>query len=273
MKKLEEILKALEAIQKATDLTEAQGAATNLMDIVKDYDAGWLAEVNKKNGEAQNLRGKAKQADALQTALDALKSKHGKIIKTIGLDDDMDEIDEALEAIAAKIQVGETSGKTQTELQAQLGEVKKSLTNITKQLEKATNDNNTLNTSLSEERNKRYSSAKQTELLNILTANKAVKPDKLAKMLSHSVEVDVENGEALLFVNELGEKVPLKDGLTKFLADNPEFVANHQQTGSGSSGAGAGGGKLKITSAQMKDPTFYRANRDVIVSGNYEEVE
>ena len=46
-----------------------------------------------------------------------------------------------------------------------------------------------------------------------------------------------------------------------------------QKGGSGSKGGGQGGGKLRVTESQLKDPHFYRANRDKIMAGDVEVVE
>lgn len=272
MKTLADLLKALEAITNAKDLVEAQNAAQSLVDDLNEYDSGYKQELGKKNSEAQGLRTRLKQAETLSGALEDLKGKHGKVLAKLGFEDDVEDLDEALEAIVEKIKSGETAGKSKTELESQMTELRKQISTLTKQAEKASTESKTFQEQLTQERAKRHTSLKQTELLNVLTANKAVKPDKLAKMLIHNVEVDAENEDNLLFINDTGEKVPLKDGLVKFLTDNPEFVENAQKGGSGSKGGG-GAGKLKATEAQLKDPTFYRSNRDAILKGDYEVVE
>ena len=273
MKTLADLLKALAAITNATDLATAQNAAQSLVEDLNDFDSGYKGELGKKNSEAQGLRTRLKQAETLTASLEALKGTHGKVLKSLGFEDDVEDLDAALEAVVEKIKTGESAGKSKGELENQMVELRKQLTSLTKQAEKANTDNKTLTEQLSQERTKRQGSLKQTELLNLLTANKAVKPDKLAKMLMHSVEIDAENEDALLFINDTGEKVPLKDGLAKFLTDNPEFVENTQKGGSGSRGGNGGGGKLRATSAQLKDPSFYRANRDAIMKGDVEVVD
>lgn len=272
MKTLADLLKALEAITNATDLAAAQNAAQSLVEDLNEFDSGYKLELSKKNSEAQGLRTRLKTAEALSGALEDLKGKHGKVLSKLGFEDDVEDLDDALEAIVEKIKSGETAGKSKTELEGQMAELRKQINSLTKQAEKASTESKIYQDQLTQERAKRHSSLKQTELLNVLTANKAVKPDKLAKMLMHNVEVDAENEDNLLFINDAGEKVPLKDGLVKFLTDNPEFVENAQKGGSGSKGGG-GGAKLRATEAQLKDPTFYRSNRDAILKGDYEVVE
>lgn len=271
MKTLADLLKALEAITTATELTAAQNAAQSLIEDVNEFDSGYKSELSKKNSEAQGLRNRLKTAEALSGTLENLKSKHGKILSKLGFEDDVEDLDEALEAIVEKIKTGETAGKSKTDLENQMTDLRKQINSLTKQAEKATTDSKTYQEQFVQERAKRHTSLKQTELLNALTANKAVKPDKLAKMLQHNVEVDAENEDNLLFLDDAGEKVPLKEGIVKFLTDNPEFVENAQKGGSGS--RGGGGGKLRVTEAQLKDPSFYRTNRDTILKGDYEVVE
>lgn len=268
-KTLADLLKALEAITRAKDVVEAQNAAQSLVDDLNEFDTGYRAELSKKNGEAQGLRTRVKKAEEAQAALEDLKGKHGKVLTKLGFDDDVEDLDVALEAIVEKIKAGETAGKGKTELETQLADLRKQITTISKQAEKATTDNKVLSEQLTQEKTKRFNSLKETQLLSALTAGKAVKPDKLAKMLMQSVEVDAEDETKLLFIGETGEKLPLKDGLTAFLKDNPEFVANTQKGGSGSKGGGDGS-KLRVTDAQLKDPAFYRANREAIIKGDYE---
>ena len=216
MKTLADLLKALEAITNATDLAAAQNAAQSLVEDLNEFDSGYKTELGKKNSEAQGLRTRLKQAETLSGALEDLKGKHGKVLSKLGFEDDVEDLDEALEAIVEKIKSGETAGKSKTELEGQMTDLRKQINSLTKAAEKATTDNKTLADQLTQERAKRHTSLKQTELLNILTANNAIKPDKLAKMLLHSVEVDTENEDNLLFIDDTGEKVPLKDGLLSF---------------------------------------------------------
>lgn len=271
MKTLADILKALEAIISSTDLVAAQNAAQSLIEDINEFDTGYRTELNKKNSEARGLRDRLKKAEEVAGLVDDAKAKYKNVLGKFGLSDEIEDIDAEIDTLIEKIKSGEASGKSKTEIEAQLADLRKQLTTLTKQAEQATISNKSLEEQLTQERTKRHGALKQTELLKILTAGNAVKPNKLAEMLMHNVEVDSENDDALLFVDETGEKIALSDGLTKFLKDNPEFVKNSQRGGAGS-GSTDPGNKLRVTRDQLKDPSFYKANRDAILKGDVEVI-
>jgi len=273
-KKLADLVKALEAIVTSADHQTAQNAAAALVDDIKEYDAEYNAELHKKNSEARGLRDRVKAADELQAKLDGLKGAHAKVLKTLELEDDVEDLDAALAAIQEAIRTGKDSGKGKTELDAKITDLTKQVTTLTKELgnhQKLANENEQKFTT---ERTRRLTEAKSRALLDGLREQKIIKPEQFVNFLSNQVSIkEKEDGsEEMLFINSKGEEIEFKKGLVDWAVENPHFVLNDQNPGSGSGGgAGAGsGGKKIITVEQYKDPTFYRENRDAILSGEME---
>lgn len=268
-KVLADLIKIVEGISSAADVTVAQDAANALLADLKEYDESYNNELKKKNSEARGLRDRVKGAESLQTTLDGLKTNHSKILKTLGLDDDVEDLETALASVAEKILLGENAGKGKTELDKQLSDLQKQLTTLTKDLAKVQTEKAGVDTLLANEKGKRQTATKTQALMDALTEHKAIKPKELMKILTHSVQM--KDDDSLVYIDDKGEEIEVSKGVQAWLTANPEFVTNTQNPGSGSGGAGGGGtGKLKATNAQMKDPAWYEKNRQAVLENRVE---
>lgn len=236
---IEELLKALEAMDKGNEMTE----------VVK----GLQAEVTKKNSEAKNLRERMKAAEsALEASKDILK----KVTAKVGLDLSAEEdVDEALAALSKKQQEAGPAGgesKELTDLRLDMQRMKRDFEKMQKAKELS-------DQAASAEREKRIATEKARRLTDALTAEKAISPSKLVKLLEGSVKV--LDDDTLIYVAEDGSEVELKEGVASFLKANPEFVANSQIPGSGGGGKAAGGGRL-YSKAELEAMTPEQINKN-----------
>lgn len=239
---LEELLKALEAAENGSEMTE----------VVK----GLQAEITKKNNEAKNLRERLK---ASETDSAALKGRFEKVASHIGLNlEEGIELEEAL-AKFDEARKGSPSGdpKELVELRSDIQRMKRELEKIQKEKDKAAEI-------AVQERDRRIKTDRDRKLSEALSSAKAISPNKLVRLLADNVKI--LDDDSMVFIGEDGEELDLKEGVTAFLKDNPEFVMNDQRAGGGSGGGGDGGRGKTYSKAEIEamTPEQINANWDKV---------
>lgn len=228
--KLEDVLKALEALENGEEL----------INVVK-------AELNKKNNEAKNLRTRAK------TAEDAL-SEHKKTLAIVlekmgieGFDSDEFDLDDALEAYDTAMKAKE-GGKGKGKDDPEFAELQRQVAKLTKTMDTLKKEKEAADKAVLDEQAKRHSMLVQTELLSSLTEGKAIKANVLVDVLKKFIKVGED--EKLVFTTDVGDEVSVKDGVAGWLKANPEFVENTSRGGAGSHGGPGGAGKTEEEAAK-----------------------
>lgn len=265
MKKLADLLKALEGISNVADLTEVKTAVQTFMNDLKEYDSGLTEEVKTKNIEIRGLNDKIKGFETGKGETEKITGNYTKILKTLNLDDTTDDLDSALTELTEKLQAGELAGKSKGELEKQISELTKNHNATAKELAKVSNEKTLLETTVTQERAKRQNAIKDRVIMSALADNKVIKPKEISKILTNSVKVN--DDDTVSYINAKGEEVAFDVGIKSWLDDNPEFISNDQTPGSGSGGAGGAGskGRLTVTAAQFKDPAWYESNREAVM--------
>lgn len=242
---LEELLKALEAQENGADMAE----------VVK----GLQSEVTKKNNEARNLRERAKAAES---ALEASKGELGKVLSKLELDPkDGEDIEDILDGFLSRYKgVSGSDGKDGKEL----AELKADMQRMKRELDKVQKAKEQSEQAAAAEREKRIRTEKGRKLTDALTAEKAISPSKLVKLLEDSVKV--LDDDSMIFIGDDGAEVELKEGVAAFLKSNPEFVANTQAPGSGSNKVGSAEGQKLFSRAELEamSPEDINKNWDAV---------
>lgn len=216
-KSLEEITKALEGLEEGADFIAGLQSLTG--------------EIKKKNNEAQNLRTRLKTTEDNITAVN---DKFSKVAAFIGLEDEVEDIEAALEALKQKQADGGKKGQPVPEV----AELTSQLNQLKRDMKKLSEDKSTFEKVAGEEKNKRQSVLRDLALQKALVAGKAIKPDRLAKMLVGNIKIAED--DAMIFISDDGTEVTVEEGVKSFLTENPEFVINAQNPGGG---GGGGNGK------------------------------
>ncbi|MHC1760531.1 MAG: hypothetical protein AB9917_13685 [Negativicutes bacterium] len=204
----EQLLAALGKLQGGADLVSA---LTAIM-AAKDAEVSTALSKSKTGSKEQK---------ELDKKLKTTEAQLAKVLDHLGIDAD-DDLDEALAA------AGKANKKGGDEaLQKRLDKLEKD-----RKAEKAA-----LEQQLTDERGKRQSATKRSELLKALTDHKAARPDDLVELLLGKIEISED--DSLTFSDEKGTAVKVTDGVKSWLTARPEFVKNSQNPGGGS---GAGGG-------------------------------
>lgn len=207
---LEELLAALAKLPEGSKFSEALKAII----VAKE------AEVTQKSTQYKTL---TKTLKDTETKLKSSEDRLTKVFDHLGIDDDVEDLDEAL-ATAAK-----TSKKGGDE----------ALLKRLEKLEKARKaDKDASDQLISEERGKRHELLKKQALTSALTAGNAARPDELVGLLSGMVQIG--DNDELSFIDEKGASIKVEDGVKNWLTARPEFVSNSQRPGANS---GPGGGK------------------------------
>lgn len=200
----------LEAILALLGLNKEKGA---------DAQTALKALLDGKDKTVKDLKARVK---AETDAAKALKDKIAKLADAIGVDEDAENLDEAIEAA-----LKDAKGKVDPAAAKQLARLQK-------QLKETTDD---LTGKLNAEKGKRHESMIRSALMDELTKQNAVKPQALVDLFKGRVKVDDE--DKLVF----DEAATLADGLKAYFKDNPELVKVEQKGGPGGAGKpGAGGG-------------------------------
>lgn len=265
MKKLADLLKVIEGATNAADLDAAKATLATLANDIKEFDAGYLDELKTKNTEIRGLNDKVKGFDTSKGQFDVIKGNYTKVLKALDLDEDLEDIDTELASLSEKLQAGELASKSKGELENQIATLTKSHTSTVKELTKLANEKTLLESTVATERTKRQTAIKDRTIMSALADNKVIKPKEIAKILAHSVKVN--DDDTLTYINAKGEEVEFEEGIKSWVTENPEFISNEQNPGSGSGGGAAGGGvgRVAVTAAQFKDPAWYEKNRDAVM--------
>ena len=210
---LEELLAALAKTPEGQKFVDA----INAIIAVKD------GEVTKAKNDLKTTKTAAKESE---TKLKAAAERLTKLQDHLGIDDDTEDLDEALEtAMKSKGKGGDEA-------------LLKRLQKLESDRKKDKADAEAL---LATERGKRHEAIKSQAIITALTAGKAIKPEKLIALLQNSVKVNED--DTLTFTDENGSEIKVDEGITAWLKANPEFVSNSQQPGSGSTGGNGGAGE------------------------------
>jgi len=196
-----------------------------------------LADDNKKkNNEAKNLRDRSKKAEA---DIVALTEKFTKVASFVGLEDDTEDLENALEALKQK-QVQLKADGTKGQPNPELAAVTSQLNQLQRDLKKITQEKDTFAKNAEQEKNKRIELMRDSVLQKALSEGKAVKPSQLSKLLRDNIKIADDGSESFVFTADDGNELTVQEGVKSFLEANPEFVLNGSNPGAGS---GANGGK------------------------------
>lgn len=213
-KTLEEIIKAVEGLDDGAEFVAGLQVLSG--------------EIKKKNNEAQNLRTRLKTAE---DSIAAVNGKFSKVSAFIGLEDEAEDLEAALEALKTK---QKTPGKGDSS--PEIAELTSKLAQLTRDMKKISDDKSLFEKTAGEEKAKRHTVIRDLALRNALEAGKAVKPKNIAKMLVNNVKIG--DDDSLIFTQDDGTEVTVDEGVKSFLTENPEFVVNGQNPGGGGGGAG-----------------------------------
>lgn len=233
-KTLEEILKALEGLDDGAEYVSGLKTLSE--------------EIGKKNREAQNLRTRLKTAE---DSIGAVNSKFSKVAQFIGLEDEVEDLEAALEALKSKKDTKD--GKSAPEI----AELTSQLNQLKRDMKKLSDDKVTFEKTANEEKAKRHTVLRDLALRNALEAGKAVKPQRLTKMLVNNVKI--MDDDSLIFVNDDGSEVTVDEGVKSFLTENPEFVVNPQNPGAG--GGGGNGKQPDFNNMSQADYVKWRSEQ------------
>jgi hypothetical protein len=139
-------------------------------------------------------------------------------------------------------------GKGKTKDDPEFAELQRQVSKLTKSMDALKKEKDVADKAVIDEKNKRHAMLTKTELLSQLTEGKAIKPATLVVILQKFVKVG--DDEKLVFVNEVGDEVSVKDGVAGWLKANPEFVTNTGTGGAGSNGGPGGGTKTEEEAAK-----------------------
>lgn len=210
----EEFLKALKALDNGADLVA----------FYEESETASREEVGKRNRENKNLRDRLKTSEEGNAPA---KEKLEAILAKLGLDADSD--GETTDAAIDKLISGKGGNEAVNTLQKRLDRLERERKAEREKLEAETKT----------ERAKRHDMLRTKELQDALTANKAARPDQLAKLLLAMTKVR-DDDDAIVYVNEKGEEIEVKDGVKAYLDAYPEFRLNDQKGGAGSGGSAGG---------------------------------
>lgn len=209
-------------------LTATGDSGTDLIAFFEENETASKEEVGKRNRENKNLRDRLKASEEGSVSA---KAKLETILAKLGLDADSEA--EVVESAIEKMVSGKGGNESVAALQKRLDRLERERKTERERLEAETKS----------ERAKRHEILRTKELQDALAANKATSPDQLAKLLLTMTKVR-EDDDAILFVNEKGEEVSVKDGVKSYLDAYPAFRLNDQRGGAGS-GGGTGTGSSK----------------------------
>ena len=213
--------KTVEELKKAL-----QGLGAEWVEAFDEILAGegdkYADELAKKNREALNLRTRLRDAEK---KVESGQKSFRKLADHIGIDEDAEDIDEAL----ANLKTAHGGGKgTDSETSKRIAKLERLLAEQKAEAEKA----------LGIERQKRQDVLMKDAIKSALVAGKAQKPEVLALALKNRVKFT--DDEEIVYEDEAGKQVPVADGIGAFLKANPEFVLSGQLSGSGSGKPGGG---------------------------------
>jgi hypothetical protein len=211
---------------------EQQEGGAEMIGVVK-FLAG---EITKKNNEAKNLRTRLK---ATEENVTAVNGKFSKVAEFLGLEEDAEDVEAALEALKAKQsekKPGGDPGNPQTS--QELAQLTSQLNQLQRDLKKISTEKETFAQTAAQEKAKRMELLRDSALKTALANGKAIKPDLLAKILQSNIKTLDDGSEGFVFVADDGNEVTIDEGVKSFLDTNPDFVTNGSRPGAGSGGGG-----------------------------------
>lgn len=200
---LEELYAALAKLPEGSKLAEA----------LKAIIAAKEAEFAETAGKSKTA---TKERKELEKARKAAQDKLDKIFEKLNIDED-DDIDVVLDSLDRNVKT-----KGDEALLKRIEKLEKA-----RKTEKADFDKQ-----LVEERGKRHTATKRTELLKALSENNAANAEDLIDLLMSKVEIG--DDDSLTFTDEKGSAVKIGDGVKNWLATRPNFIKNAQNAGAGS---------------------------------------
>ncbi len=232
MKKFEDAIKALEALEGGTELVAAVTAKLDA-DVKAEKDRGIL-EKKKVDNEAKGLR-------------DRLK----KVTEPLGLDPEADDFDTSISSLKELKEKG--TQKPNVKADPEFVSMSKELADLKKKdAEREKREAAT--------REKVVKAAKKAALVKAMTEKKVLPEamDDLQIALDSRLIVDDEDrvtwkGDAD------GEVLTVEDGLGKFLEKKTIYIANDQRPGGGSGGSAGGG-----TGAPKKEPSVDQRRTELV---------
>ncbi len=207
---------SIEKIEKALEGNEKAGEIVSLVKTLLAQEAEtYKTKKSELNQENQSVRKRM--------------NKFSDALKDLGVDIDSDDISGLVKGIKGKLE----NSAPKTELE----KVQAELTTITDKLasaEKREKDSMT----------KANQAKIKTDILAALTEQKAIKPDMAVRLVMPDVQTENLHTEEFTAQMKMGDQtLSIKDGVTQFLKDNPEFVSNGTHPGGGTGGDPGGRGK------------------------------
>lgn len=202
----------IDELIKALGLDEANAA------VLRKFVATQEKTITDKAADIKVLKAQTKgDAGKIKT----LQERVEKFQDALGIDADVEDIEESIKSVM----------KEKTADPA----LQKQITNLKEKLRVKDEEHNS---TLSEERGKRFDGMKRTALLEALGKNNADDPNLLVDMLIGKIVVN-EDDESLAFNDDKNSKID--DYVKEFLTAHPKLIANIQKPGAGSL-LGANGG-------------------------------
>lgn len=230
-KSLEDVKKALEAVDGGAELYEAVTTGISAESKRADTEkTRGIAEANKRNKENEGLR------------------KFKKSMETLGFDHDSDELDTFVEDMTGKLkEASEKHDPKDVTKSPQYQEILKTTKKLQKQLDTQAEELKSEKENASTMKVKTQRNQMKSVLMTTLN-EKVYGADYLVESLisNDKVKLDEDDEKVVIFV-EGDNTIEYEDGIAKLLEARKDIVKNPQSGGGGTGGSGDGTGAGKPT--------------------------
>lgn len=164
-----------------------------------------------------------------------------KVLDALGVKD-TENVDQVVGEVKNVMATLKGAGNDPSQILRQMSELSNQVKTLTEQsaAEKAGRE---------QEKAKRLEVARTNAAIEALTVGKAAKPSEIAKLIAPNLVVKDDDK---IFFKQGDKEVPVNDGVTAWLKENPWAVGNVQNPGAGGGGGGGGGAAVKYTRAQIE---------------------
>ena len=247
MPKLEDVKKALEALDGGNDL---YGVVISELDklkskVTEEKNRG-ITEVSKRNKEVESMKAYKKAMDAL--GFDPEESELDDFVSTVS--DTMTQYNDIVKGKTKDGDLDITKFPQWKDLQKQLRTLSKNSEKLTADLEVERKEKETLRT-------KTRNNVIKTTLLKTLS-DKVHGPDLLVNDLINNGRVSLAEDEKTVVFVEGEDQVDYDEGITKVLDERKDILKSNQ---SGGGGSGGSGGKGSSKDDKQKWVDEFNANR------------
>lgn len=226
-------------------------AALQALDDGAEFVAGLRSITEDAGKKTKTLRELSNQLKNSETTIKALTDKYGKIAGFVGLQDEVEDLDAALEEIRKKQSTG---GKPSA---PEIAELTSKINELQRNVKKLTDEKGSFEKAASEERAKRQTMIRDTALRNALEKAEALNPQITSRLLVSNIKVLDDDSQ--VFIADDGTEVTIDEGVNSFLEKYPMYKVNGQVPGAGS---GGGSGKTPdFNNMSMEDYKKYRTTQ------------